>query len=296
MIDRTLTLADGRTVKFAEYGHAPDAPVVWCHGGPGTRLEPAALEDEAIQEGLRIIAIDRPGYGGSTPNPGRDIASWVPDAIEVAERAGANRFLTLGVSTGGAYALALAAIAPERVSGVVMCCALTDMQWAEGREMMTEPAISGIWDAPTRGSALAIAESQFGPNGSKILELGSSALRQRATELGSADLAAFLDPERLAAMTAATQETFAFGLEGYVDDRIADGQGWRSFDVGSIRCPVRVIHGRQDSMVPVAHALHTVEIVPGATAHIYDELGHFTVVQQAIPTLGKMLAELRTTR
>ena len=59
----------------------------------------------------------------------------MPDGLAVLDAFGVERCIAVGVSTGGAYALALAAIAPARVSAVVACCALTDMRWPEGRRL-----------------------------------------------------------------------------------------------------------------------------------------------------------------
>ena len=81
MEDHTIRLASGHTVGFADYGIADATAVLWCHGGPGSRLDPAYLRREASEAGLRIIGIDRPGYGLSTPQPGRTIAGWVPEAL-----------------------------------------------------------------------------------------------------------------------------------------------------------------------------------------------------------------------
>src|ERR1700752_1637033 len=81
-----------------------------ANGGPGNRLEPSFLAETAARAGLRLIGIDRPGYGRSTPRPGRTIADGVPDA------------------------LALAAMS-SRVLGAVACCAVSDMRWAEGKAM-----------------------------------------------------------------------------------------------------------------------------------------------------------------
>jgi hypothetical protein len=36
--DQTIGLASGRTVGFAGYGIADATAVLWCHGGPGSRL------------------------------------------------------------------------------------------------------------------------------------------------------------------------------------------------------------------------------------------------------------------
>lgn len=106
MEDRTIELASGRTVGFADYGITDATAVLWCHGGPGSRLEPAYLRREASEAGLRIIGIDRPGYGLSAPQPGRTIAGWVPEALAVADHLGIGQFAVVGISTGGAFALA----------------------------------------------------------------------------------------------------------------------------------------------------------------------------------------------
>ncbi len=66
---RTIKLADGRDAGFVDYGPATGVPVLWCRGGPGSRMEPAAFAPAAA--GLRLIGIDRAGYGRFTPKPGR---------------------------------------------------------------------------------------------------------------------------------------------------------------------------------------------------------------------------------
>ena len=66
----------------------------------------AYLRRQASEAGLRIIGIDRPGYGLSAPQPGRTIAGWVPGALAVADYLGIGQFAAVGTSTGGAYALA----------------------------------------------------------------------------------------------------------------------------------------------------------------------------------------------
>ena len=121
MREGLITVSNGRRVAFADYGTRGQTPVLWCHGGPGSRWEPEICAAAADQAGLRLIGIDRPGYGRSTPQPGRTIGGWVPDALAVADHLGIDRFVSVGASTGGAYALALAA-ASRRVMGTVACC------------------------------------------------------------------------------------------------------------------------------------------------------------------------------
>jgi pimeloyl-ACP methyl ester carboxylesterase len=278
---RTITVADGRTVGFIDYGPASGTPVLWCHGGPGSRVEPSAFAAPAAEAGFRVVGIDRPGYGRSTPKPGRSIADWVGDGLAVADALDISRFVAVGVSTGGAYSLALAANAPERIRAVIACCALTDMRWREGKAMMAAAATAGLWSSKNRAEALAIATDVMGSDGSKMLN-------QAEAGLPPADLALMQDPTFMDGMLSALPEMFAFSVEGYVDDRLADGVGWGSFDVSHVRCPVVVLHGEADNIVPAAHARHTASIVPGAKLQIVPELGHFSIIAAVLPTLQSL--------
>jgi len=281
--DRTIRLADGRTAGYADYGHPPATAVLWCHGGPGSRAEPAHLAPQAMRAGLRIIGIDRPGYGLSTLRPGRSIGDWIPDALAVADHLAIDRFVAVGASTGGAYALALAALVPERVLGVVACCSMTDARWPEGRATMSRAHTHAVWEAPDRAAALAAAIQAHGENGSKMRGEGMAAA------LAPSDLALFREPGWVREAPAAFRTMFAQGLEGYTDDRLADGPGWVSFDVSAIRCPVTVLHGKCDRMVDVIHAYHTAELVTGAELLIFDDLGHFSITTEVVPAIGGLL-------
>lgn len=279
MTDRTIELDDGRTVGFAEFGAPSGTAVLWCHGGPGSRLEPAHLDVAARDAGLRIVGIDRPGYGLSTPQPGRTIAGWVPEALAIADELGVDQFVTVGVSTGGAYALATAALAPDRVLASVPCCSMTDMRWPEGRATMSPAHAHAVWDAPDRDAAIAASIDAHGPHGERLTDGAMNEV------LPPADLAMFQDPEWMQHAMAGFPAMFSFGLEGYADDRIADGVGWVTFDVASIQCPVAVLHGERDQIVDVIHACHTAEIVPNAELVVFEDDGHFSIEREVIPTI-----------
>ncbi len=282
-MDATIELADGRPVGFATYGRPDGTAVLWCHGGPGSRMEPAHLGAEAAAAGLLLIGIDRPGYGNSAPDPGRTIAGWVPDALTVADELGAGRFVAVGESTGGAYALALAALVPDRVLGAVACCAMTDMRWQQARCTMSRAHCHTVWDAPDRVSALAAAVDAHGEDGSKLKGGGMS------EALAPSDAALFRDPVWNREAMAAFPAMFTHGLEGYTDDRLADGGGWVTFDVTTITCPVTVLHGEMDKMCHVVNARHTAEIVPNARLVLHSDLGHFSITTKLIPTISDLL-------
>ena len=285
--DGTIRLPSGRTVGFADFG-APgrggDTAVLWCHGGPGSRLEPAYVAPAAVEAGLRIVGIDRPGYGLSDPEPGRSIGGWVPEALAVADHLGIDRFVTVGISTGGAYALAVAARAPGRVLGAVPCCSMTDMRHEPARATVSRPHAHAVWDAPDRDSAIAAAVASHGIDGSRILASAEGAT------LAPSDLAMLVDHPFGRHWMAAVPTTFAHGLEGYADDRLADGPGWTTFDVAAVTCPVVVLHGAADVIADPVHARHTAALVAHAELRIIDDLGHFSIEDHLVPAISDVLA------
>jgi pimeloyl-ACP methyl ester carboxylesterase len=283
VVEGSIEMSDGRTVGFAEFGAADGVPVVWCHGGPGSRRDPEHLAPVASAAGLRIVGIDRPGYGRSTPQPGRTIASWVPDALAVADAIAIDRFVAVGCSTGGAFALATAVGAPERVRGVVAVCSMSDMRWAPARATMSPRHAHAVWNASDRVAAIRAAVDSHGLDGSRIFA------GDDGPPLAPSDLELFRDADWAAAVRSAMPAMFTYGLEGYADDRIADGVGWTSFDVSTVACPVIVLHGRRDVMVDVIHAEHTAAIVPGAELRVFDELGHFSIEREIMPAVLDLL-------
>lgn len=274
----TIQLRDGRTVGFADFGELGKTAVLWCHGGPGCRLGPAYVAPTAADSGIRLIGIDRPGYGLSTPQPGRSIADWVGDALAVADHLDIDSFATIGLSTGGAYALAVASLAADRVAGAVVCCSMTDMRHGPARNTMSGPHALAVWEASDRGAAMAAAEASHGIDGTKIIESADG------PPLPSSDQAMLQHPWGQH-WVAALPEMFAQGVEGYTDDRLADGGGWTTFDVDDITCPVIVLHGSADVIADPIHARHTASIVADAELRIVPGAGHFSIEDHIVPAL-----------
>ncbi len=93
---QTLSLRDGRRLGYGEYGKPDGEPGFYFHGHPGSRLEPQFADEAAADAGVRIIALDRPGYGLSDFQPHRTILDWPRDVGEAADMLGLDRFSVLG--------------------------------------------------------------------------------------------------------------------------------------------------------------------------------------------------------
>ena len=85
-INQQITLADGRSLGYTEYGASDGKPVLYFHGYPGSRIGWPTFDpdDSAAKLRARIIAVDRPGYGLSDNKRGRTFLSWPDDVVELA--------------------------------------------------------------------------------------------------------------------------------------------------------------------------------------------------------------------
>jgi pimeloyl-ACP methyl ester carboxylesterase len=141
MVTQTdLKLGDGRTLHAYDTGSGNVAgrlAVFWHHGSPNIGAPPEPLFSAADRLGIRWVSYDRPGYGGSTPCPDRNVASAAADASAVADALGIERFAVMGHSGGGSHALACAGLLPGRVLGVVVVAGMAPfgaegLDWFEG--------------------------------------------------------------------------------------------------------------------------------------------------------------------
>src|SRR6185437_3401872 len=127
------------------------------HGTPNIGAPPAPLFAVADRLGLRWVSYDRPGYGGSTARPGRNVASAAEDVRSIADAFGIDRFATMGHSGGGPHALACAALLPDRVLAVISGYALAPYG-AEGLDWFAGMSESGA--ASLRAAVAGRAEKE----------------------------------------------------------------------------------------------------------------------------------------
>ena len=268
---KEIQAPNGRVISFADFGEDNKTPAFYCHGGPGSRNSVKGNSDKDNENLIRFIGVDRPGYGNTSPLPGRTINDWTDDLLLIAEHLNIEKFYMIGVSTGGSYSLATAARFPDRVLGVLVCCGMSDMRWASSNANM--PGVEQ-YVGLSREEAYQKAVQDMGEDGSRML---SNDEKTGNSNLSAPDLAYIQKPENIERFI--DDATFAQGVTGYADDRLADysSQGWSSFKVECVQCPVNIIHGEVDTIVPVAHARHTAEIVNNSDLKIYPNHGHLSI-------------------
>jgi pimeloyl-ACP methyl ester carboxylesterase len=111
-----LTVGDGRVVRYCVYGPADGFPVISHSGSPGSRWKRPGSIEAMSRSRSRFLVYDRPGYGGSTRQAGRRVATAASDAVALADAQGWGRFGVFGGSGGAPHALACAALLPDRVT------------------------------------------------------------------------------------------------------------------------------------------------------------------------------------
>jgi pimeloyl-ACP methyl ester carboxylesterase len=263
-----LDLGGGRTLHAYDAGGPGGLAVVWHHGTPGVGGPPRPLFEAAERLGIRWLSYDRPGYGGSTRRPGRNVASSAACAGAVADALGIATFAVMGHSGGGPHALACASLLPERVLGAVIVSGLAPydapgLDWFDGVS------------APLTASLHAALQ------GLEARERFEAVGTRRDPGFTLADLAALAGPWRwLGEVRLAT----GHGVAGLIDDEISYVTSW-GFDPAQADVPVLLVHGRLDRIIPATHAEWLARRLPLSELRLTDEDGHISVLNSAVPAL-----------
>jgi pimeloyl-ACP methyl ester carboxylesterase len=257
-VTREVTVGD-RVVSYCLYGPADGSPVIACGGSPGSRWRRPEVVRSAVAAGVRLLTFDRPGYPGSTRQPGRRIADVVTDVAALADAQGWDRVAVFGWSGGGPYALACAALLADRVTrcatGAGVAPPEAGIPGGEAFQLARhgEPALRPRMEQIT-GEIMAAVEAG-GPE--LIPESGASA---------PATAPARDDPAALARLRA----TFLHSHDGWIDDLLAVTRPW-GFDPTTITVPVGIWHAQHDTRISTAHADWLTAAIP--TAERYDNDG-----------------------
>lgn len=269
-----LELPGGRTLHVYDTG-ADDADgqlaVFWHHGTPNIGAPPKPLFAAAARLGVRWVSYDRPGYGGSSPAPDRNLASTAADVTSVADVLGLGRFAVMGHSGGGSHALACGALLGERVLGAVSVAGLAPFG-AEGLDWFAGMAASGA------ASLRAAVE-------------GRAAKERYEAEDTEFDPEVFTEADHTALSGAwswlleVVNPALEAGPEGLIDDDLAYVAPWGA-DPAQVAAPVLLLHGGQDRMVPSSHSAWLARRCPRADLRLYPDDGHISVLHASAAALA----------
>lgn len=261
-----MELGDGRQLGYRAFGAPSGRPLLYCHGMPGSRLEPHVFADTAAARGIRIIAVDRPGYGATSSLGPRTLGDEVGDIRALVDGLGLESFDVLGFSGGGPHAMAVAAALPDRVERLTLVSSWSPFDSA-GLEGMNED-FRQLW-------ALAQADfPAFRSTLSQALDEAGDAYSLLFSGAPEADRAILSEPFVNEAYRRNTREATRAGLEGMFEDAGAVMGQW-PFHMDAIECPVHVWHGERDGNAPVAMGRWLAAHLPRAEWIEWPHAAHF---------------------
>lgn len=285
-----IQLPDERKIAFRVYGDPEGVPVFYFHGWPGSSSEGSLYADAAQDAGVRVFAVDRPGIGGSDPQPERTLTDWAADMEALADILGLKRFGILGISGGGPYAAACAHAMPDRITACGLVAALG-------------PIESGTKGMPTANRVLygvarrlpflirPLMKAAFGRLLAKPDEIEAS-LAKMVSGFPEPDGSLMQQPETLAWMANGFRESFQQGIDGPAQDLALYTRRW-PFALEDVACKVYVWHGEKDVSVPPRMGRAYAERIPGAEARFDPEQGHISMVEAHIDEVLRTLGRAR---
>jgi pimeloyl-ACP methyl ester carboxylesterase len=286
---RTVTTPDGRTLAIEEGGDPAGRPVLVHNGTPNSRHLFAPVAGDAAARGLRLIGYDRPGYGGSTAQPGRTVADCAADARAICAELGITRLAMWGISGGGPHLLACAALLPDLVVAAASLAALAPsdaagLDWFEGmgQDNVDDFKLGQSDKVAARAKLETEREETMAASGEDLAGLLKTLLTPADTAVLTGEFAEYL------AWTG--REGLAPGAQGWWDDGEAFGRDW-GFELSAIEVPVLLMHGREDQFVPFGHGQWLAGRIPGVEARLLDDDGHLTLITNRIGEVHAWLAE-----
>ena len=268
----TGQLNDGRRLAFRDWGVPEGYPVLFFHGTPGSRLQ--RPDDRVTTEaGVRLITIDRPGYGASDVNPNRTLIDWADDVSELVDGLGIDTFAIVGYSGGAPHALACGARLEQRVTTISIVSGCGPYEEVGALDELTPEDRRLRDDYPTRGRVAVkeFAESDYAfrvMNAPSFLDHGSVAPEDRAIHQDPQ-----IRPMLLAALVEATRD----GAYGLAWDSLVVDTSW-GFELQSVHAAVSVWHGSEDKAVGLRHAEFLIDELPSASREpIWSGCGHSAI-------------------
>jgi pimeloyl-ACP methyl ester carboxylesterase len=271
MVDtRVMELADGRELAWIELGDPSGRPVFGFHGTPGSRYQ-VVVDDEPLRaNAVRLISVDRPGYGHSTYHEGRTLRDWPGDVRQLADHLSLDRFAVAGISGGGPHSLACAALLPDRVAvaGVLSGVGLLAAPGAEEGMMPTNVLITKIGRRSTKPLV-----ALFGVMTQAQRRWPERMTQMMAKQMPPADAAIISRPDVHDLFLREARRSSATSAKAAAQDFQLFSRDW-GFRLEDIDVPVHLWQGDADRNVPVAHGRQMAAAIPKATLHEVEGGGH----------------------
>lgn len=274
-----VRLPGGRRLAYREFGLPGGAPLLYFPGTPSSAAEWLMWPPGGGQAcGFRVIAVDRPGLGGSDRDPRRRIREWPADVMALADAMGLDRFRVLGYSGGVPYALACAQLLPSRViaAGVTACVGPDQFP---GMAAGLDPGVARIRRRSRSPGRRWLARATWASVRLAVRRYPRRVLAQTAAALPEPDRRALGDPRVASAYLQALREALQQGSSGATQDMALMASPWE-LSPETIEIPVVLWQGELDRNAPPAMARHLASVIPRCDTHWLPRDGHLSVVTE----------------
>lgn len=285
-VEGTVAVRDGRRLSYAEFGDAGGEAFIWMHGTPGARRQiPFDARTFADRNGLRIIGIDRPGIGSSTPYLYPNILDWTHDLEILVDTLGIDTFRVIGLSGGGPYTLAAGAAMPQRVKALGVLGGVAPLVGPD--------AISGgiINIAPYAAPVLKVVRVPMGYAMSRAIRLirplAGAAIGGYAAIQPDGDKALLRELDFKNMFLDDLLNGSRFQISAPMTDVVLFARDW-GFTAAEVDVPVYWWHGDSDHIIPHAHGEHLAARLPQAvfaTVPGQAHLGGLGIAPEVLTTL-----------
>ncbi len=283
-----LELSDGRRLCYCEFGDRSGTPIFYCHGFPSSRLEAGLAAEAAKKLHLRLIAVDRPGLGQSSPQPDRHFKDFPDDIVALADHLNIERFSLVAVSGGGPYAMACAEQHPLRVDKLVLICTLGSYEpdgSTKGMRYILSSIIHFVRYMP--GAGHWFFKHIVCPILGRFPKL---ILLMYVNRLTQSERTAFLDKVFYDNFLCTMRESFNQGSAGPAWELKLLTSAW-DINPANIKAETWLWHGEADSVVPSPHGHRHAKLIPNCHARFLPEEGHFSLIYNSMETILRKLVE-----
>ena len=256
-----LTLPDGRRMAYSDHGDPAGPVVLECVGTPQSRLPDPRQVALAERLGYRMLMPDRPGFGGSDPQPGRTLEDWPADAAALMDSLGVDRFAVIGGSGGGPYAVACGVSLGDRVTAVALAAPAEPRNAPSHGFVPTQDPVA----LRQRGETIARL-ARDDPDGLAAFFAPDLSDTDREQEAATDPVVAARGLENL-------REAFRQGADAYVEDHTIAGGDW-SHLLARLTRPTRIWQGTDDKNVPAESTRWLADRIPGAQLTVLSGAGH----------------------
>jgi pimeloyl-ACP methyl ester carboxylesterase len=271
---QTLTLRDGRTLGYAEWGDLNGKPVFYFSSPDASHYSRHPDETILTDTGVHLYTFDRPGRGLSTPRRGRRLLDWAEDIREFIQHKNIPRFAMIGHSQGSAHCLACAYALPELVSSIALVTNVAGLDnpkvmAAQSRYFRTQLFMGRYvpWLMTFQWNLLRFALK--GKRGEKMLLDNMRSFPER-------DQATLNIPGSHAVMFQSIREGLRQGGAGVTDDFRIVASDW-GFKLEEIQTKVFIWHGEADPLITPSTSHYMAERIPNNEARFVPEEGNLLI-------------------